>query len=335
MIIFINYINQSDEINFIIENNLKYIEYKYKSIGIFNFQTPFLKNIVNYLIVGGGGGGGSRHSGGGGAGCVIMANNIEIPPGNYSIIIGKGGNGGYGSENGIGENGDDSSFFGEIAKGGGGGGSYSNLKNGKSGGSGGGSLGGLGGISNKLNSLYGISYGNSGGNDIGQHQCSFFHGGGGGAGGPGENGSLQLNKSGDGGPGIKWIDNKFYAGGGGASTYQNGKAGNGGIGGGGGGNSYVSGEQCNIGGLPGNGTDGAQNGIIESIGLYCNGGNALNNTGSGGGGSSQNLPPNYSVCKGGKGGSGIIIIRILINENISLKKKINIQILFNFFTFIL
>ena len=322
------YLIQGDEQNIIKYNNSDYIEYKYKKEGFSFFQTPFSENIIDYIIVAGGGGGGSRHSGGGGAGGVIIASNIKISNWNYSLFVGKGGLGGNGSDQ-RGNNGEDSTFLGEISKGGGGG-SYEHNANGLSGGCGGGGslLNGIGGQSIQNNSIYGKYYGNKGGNDVGLFGCDFFHGGGGGAGGPGKDGSTILKKSGDGGPGIKWIDNNYYGGGGGASTYQGGEAGNGGIGGGG--NSFVPGDHCLQGGIPGNGTNGAGNGIIEYSGLTCQAGNASPNTGGGGGGSAQNYW-NRSTCKGGNGGSGIIIIRVLIlnKSNNLFNKKLKINFLIN------
>jgi len=309
IIIILSFLNQGDNTSVVYYNNTYYVQHRYTTVGNHTFISGIGGIFIDYLIMGGGGGGGSRHSGGGGAGGIIIASKIFIPEGNYSLIIGDGGFGGYGELNGVGDNGQDSSFFGEIAKGGGGGGSYSSFINGRDGGSGGGGAfqNGKGGKTNKNGSLRGISYGNNGGDEVFTNDCNgFLAGGGGGAGGPGLSGNNL--KGGNGGPGIQWIDGNYYGGGGGGSVYQAGKAGNGGVGGGGGGSSYVGGERCSNGGTIGYGSDGAGNGQLERIGTSCVAGNAAPNTGGGGGGASQNFPPDYGISRGGNGGSGIIVI---------------------------
>jgi len=286
---------------------VQYYETRYTDVGSFTYQAKS-DIIVDYLIVGGGGGGGSRHSGGGGGGQVIIATKVTLVKGTYTVKVGDGGNGGYGENSQSGNNGQNSEFWDEIALGGGGGGSYISGKAGDGGSGGGGHhVNALGGISIKNPSKRGISYGNKGGKDhtVSGFCNSMFTGGGGGAGGPGNDG-ISL-KAGDGGPGIKWVDNQYYGGGGGGSVYQNGIAGNGGSGGGGGGSSYAAAGHCSIGGTPGRGSDKGGNGTIQSSLVDGYGGNGGSNTGGGGGGGSQ-FYPGYGSGKGGKGGSGIVVI---------------------------
>ena len=323
-----SYLNQGDVTNIIKQNGLIIIEHKYLTIGSSTFYPPFNNTIINFIIVAGGGGGGSRHSGGGGGGGVIIAQNFFIPQKVYEVKVGKGGLGGFSQTLGYGENGENSSFLGEIAIGGGGGGSYGPSGHGKNGGSGGGaSYQAYEGFSNQISSIYGQSYGNKGGKDNSSIGCFFSHGGGGGAGGPGKDGYLSPSViGGDGGPGIQWIDGKYYGGGGGGAVYDNGKAGNGGIGGGGGANSGAFNDQCSTGGLPGFGQSGGGNGFQEIRGSSYQAGNGAPNTGGGGGGASQYLSALNCYSKGGNGGSGIVIIRYSIN---SLTKN-NKNSLFNF-----
>ena len=321
---------QGDSTKIIDYNGKKYIEHKYKSIGLNNFTTPRNHLFISYLIVAGGGAGGSRHAGGGGAGGVIIAENILIPFGTYIVEVGDGGKGIYNSN---GQNGQNSSFFNDIAIGGGGGGTlYSNANNGGSGG-GGSYAKTKEGESIQISSVHGISYGNKGGKDISieSNGCIYFSGGGGGAGGQGEDGhTTPTVGGGNGGPGIQWIDDNYYGGGGGGSSYQNGKGGDGGIGGGGGANAFVPGDRCSNGGTFGFGSTGGKNGTIEYGGLYFQGGNGGTNTGGGGGGGSQ-YTNGYSLSKGGDGGSGIVIIRYLYEDSNSCIIYMNQIKLFSFY----
>ena len=333
-LLILNYLNQGDITNIIIYNNKKYIEHRFLKIGKHYLNISKSPIKIHYLIVGGGGGGGSRHAGGGGGGGVIIANDVLINPGNYQLYVGKGGLGGYHSTIGLGENGENSSFFGEIALGGGGGGSYGPYGHGKNGGSGGGaSYQSNEGFSIKLSSLYGNSYGNNGGKGVDGDLCNYLHGGGGGAGSPGEDAtSLPIPKGGNGGDGIQWIDGKYYGGGGGGAVYNNANAGNGGIGGGGGGNGFQNQGHCLKGGTNGLGSiDGGEDGCIQSSTSNCNAGNGIPNTGGGGGGSSHHYP-GYSFGTGGAGGSGIIVIRYPYILPTNDKKKIIIlKFLLEFF----
>jgi hypothetical protein len=91
---------------------------------------------VEYFIVAGGGGGAGR---GGGAGGLIPPKTVTLAPGTYPVVIGDGGLGGHGGTGGAGK-GQDSTFNGETAIGGGPGGAhtYDATGHGGDGGSGGG-----------------------------------------------------------------------------------------------------------------------------------------------------------------------------------------------------
>ena len=279
--------------------------------------------ICDILIVGGGGSGDRQIGGGGGGGAVLYATNITIPPGSYTIRVGKGG------ENG---NGGNSEAFGATCLGGGstpfvG---WGNPNNGTAGGSGsGGSSGSTGttgtgggvGTSTKgtLLSSGTLYNGNIGGNGLTQTipVYNVVAGGGGGAGTAGFNSSSTQyttrsswlaggspSKGGDGIP-INITGTTYYwgAGGGGGSVLAH--AGDGGLGGGGGGGYGASGGTTYPAGLAG--TDGINSG---SNGLNTgteNGGNGGAGTGSGGGGGGYN--GGSATNNGGNGGSGIVIIK--------------------------
>lgn len=231
------------------------------------------------LVVGGGGGGGRSIGGGGGAGAVVYIQNAILSSGRtYSVTVGDGGT--AGNPSGKGQN----STFGDVIAEGGGGvqGGYS-TGYGLIGGSGGGAAGpdpgifnqgGAVGTSSSLGDFEGNIYGNRGGHIIGSRTgIGSVHPtsgtGGGGAGGAAKDIDVSI-ESGNGGIGIQ-IDIT------GDNIYYGG-------GGGGGGYSIASGT----GGLGGGGSGGGKPGTT--------------NTGGGGGGGSYN-------ANGGKGGSGIVIIR--------------------------
>jgi N-acetylneuraminic acid mutarotase len=243
-------------------------------------ELTFLQDtICDILIVGGGGGGGGQDGGGGGAGGLIYKTGIELN-GTYKIFVGTGGNGGVGLNHGIkGNNSKIEDNDGNIlydAIGGGGGAvkwievAQPNEQVGSSGG-----LGNNDEIRNAYN-IHTDEQGNPGGN--GRDSTSGGGGGGGGAGGPGANSS-----SGNGGTGGigREIDitgeNVYYAGGGS-----------------GGGSKNIMPWSITIAGPDGGGGNG--NG-------YGNGGAGTNYLGGGGGGGGGRDK------EGGKGGSGVVIIR--------------------------
>ena len=207
------YIIQGDITNFMKYNGINFVEHKYLTVGNHEFISPKRSLKISFLIVGGGGGGGSRHAGGGGGGGVVFGNDILISPGTFNITVGNGGLGGYHPTSGVGGNGGDSSFLNLTALGGGGGGCGSlTAKNGGSGGGAGGKS--VPGISLNPSTPNVTYYGNKGGNDItGSSDCTYAHGGGGGAGGIGQDAySSPTYGGGNGGPGIQWIDGIFYGG---------------------------------------------------------------------------------------------------------------------------
>ena len=282
-------------------------------------QTQYILNIkeninCDILIVGGGGGGG-KFGGGGGGGSILFAANTALNSGSYTIKVGDGGGGDATPDDATdGINGYDSSItinsIQYIAKGGGGGGSRgvsSRGRNGVAGGSGGGGSGtndaayvGFGGISNK--NTYDIfqSFGNNGGQgkpDLTGPDPHFSSGGGGGAGSAGSNFS-RTTGGGNGGTGKDFIsyfgttigDNGWFGGGGGGQTYIN--AGT---------RSFGNGGS----GLFGGGGRGG----YESTTAELSAENGLSNTGGGGGGSIWDGVSGGVGIFGGKGGSGIVIIR--------------------------
>lgn len=299
-------------------------------------NTDFIYEVIvnrdvdaRVLIIGGGGGGGMDMGGGGGAGGYIEDNNLSLKKDNkLTIRVGKGGNGA--PEGGTSQQGNYHQFKlkaknGENtvvklnnqekykALGGGYGGSsyyyYTPGINGGDGGSGGGS----GGYFSSAN------YGKSGktsdssqGND-GKNQYDVYTAGGGGGAGKPSYGS-------DGGKGKssnitgKYI---YFAGGGGGSGYRY-KGGNGGDGGGGGG---ACGQTK--GGI-GYNTGENGGGVYTNRWTYIPGGRGGDNTGGGGGGGSH-CSQNYRYNRGGRGGSGIVILRIA-NSPVNKLAKCNYYI---------
>ena len=267
--------------------------------------------VCDVLIVAGGGGGGMDMGGGGGGGGVIMLESQLITAGNYTVTVGKGGNGapaagtdGQNTQHHFGisaTNGHNSSFNGNIAIGGGyGGSSYWESSplfgQGNSGGSGGGSSG-----YNAANNINKAGTGVAGQGFRGGYGLVAHHsGGGGGAGEIGGGAPLSGNgvaKGGDGKPSYITGTKYFWGGGGGGAGYSS-TGGNGGKGGGGGGAVGVT--------LGGSGITNGANGGGGVINAWTNtpGGNGGAHTGGGGGGGSHYTANN----KGGDGGSGIVII---------------------------
>ena len=247
------------------------------------FIAPKLVGTVEALIVGGGGSGGVFEAGGGGGGGVITIVASVSSSESYSVVVGNGG---------VNNDGEDSSFKGAIAKGGGRGGTVIN-GSGNPGGSGGGGAGnrGTGGAISNSSTIgsgnSGTIYGSTGGT-----ATDARGGGGGGAGSPGS--SLI------GGSGIanNFIGTYYFwgGGGGGGNGATNGNGGPGGLGGGGGGGSRVA-ENGVGGGLALN---------SSNSGLLGGGGNGATNSGGGGGGGATG---GTAPGPGGTGGSGIVVIR--------------------------
>ena len=277
------------------------------------------------LLVGGGGGGG-KYGGGGGGGDVQYFNNIFLEPAEYTIKVGRGGNGSRLYDNNQNStNGSNTELYINntllyIAAGGGGGTSwnggdyggidpvinYSALNNNSSGGGGGGAASYT--TINSGNSIVSTYSGNGGSggtnsNNINGDIICVAAGGGGGGGVLGENGenaymltsSIKDSISGNGGNGTQCDITgmpKFYGGGGGgggSSMFGNVNA----I------KRYI--VKDGIGGLGGSGNGGIIGNNINN--KYSN--FATFNTGGGGGGGGGGINNN----NGGNGGSGILIIK--------------------------
>lgn len=257
---------------------------------------------VDALIVAGGGSAGARHSGGGGAGGVLHITGATIGAGTYAADIGNGGP--RSPDTSLGTIGQNTTFFGETANGGGLTNAYTGPCSSHDGGSGGGQSGRhcnqTGSATQGNPSQYsGTGYGNNGGTTNSTN--SHFGGGGGGAGAAGQNASSNSMQDSNGGAGIQInIDgNSYYwGGGGGGNGYGNSQGGQAGFGGAGGGG---AGGKSSAGNASG-GTQGLNAGAANS---NDSGGSAGANTGSGGGGGSQEGPG-----QGGAGGSGIVIVKL-------------------------
>lgn len=237
------------------------------------------------LVVGGGGAGGCQggngRAGGGGAGGFLEMADVDFAPGTYVVTVGAGGSrvkAGWGEPGAVGGSGGDSSITkgGDciaLAYGGGGGGASGNP--GAAGGSGGGCQTGSPGGATQPGSPFG-GYGNAGGaTSAGTNAGS----GGGGAGAPGASLSYGTTQGGAGGEGRSSDitgESVCYAGGGGGAGST--AAGAGGLGGGGSG----------------------------SAGAYSNGLAGANGLGGGGGGCGGGNNGYWS----GKGGSGVVIVRL-------------------------
>lgn len=246
----------------------------FTSSGVFSCPSDVL---VNVLVVAGGGAGGSHvtrstatATGAGGGGGVVYRSNVSVPAGATStVVIGAGGV--SPATQGQGGNGEDSSFGGIVATGGGGGG-FRDIVNGKDGGSGGGAgYQGIGGSGS-------TGQGNNGGN-----VTSSGYGGGGG-GGAGEIGASTAGHNGANGGDGRYFESMF------GTTYGE----NGWFGGGGGGGAR-DGYSGGSGGIGGGG-DGTGNG---------DGLSGTDGTGGGGGGGGD------TGWKGGDGGDGIVMVKVI------------------------
>lgn len=231
-------------------------------------------SLVEYLMVAGGGAGGGATmagaGGGGGGGGGVLTGTKNVFATTYPVVVGDGGIAGPG----IGK-GDDSTFGGFTAEGGGYG-AYSNggsSKDGGDGGSGGGNTAAL------LPGIGTPGQGNNGGTAI--PSGSLRASGGGGASAPGQAGQ-NAGSGGNGGDGVLSTIS-------GAAVHYAG-------GGGGGVETMIAG--------PGNGGNGG-GGPGSELG---NGISGTPNTGGGGGGSAAGFP-GANETTGGAGGKGIVILR--------------------------
>jgi hypothetical protein len=253
---------------------------------------------ADVLMVAGGGGGGGTNAGGGGAGGLLHHTNQSLS-GQKTIVIGNGGIGGDGWNNtpGYGARGENTTFTGfDDAIGGGGGGNNngsggeSSLPENRNGGSGGGDDGNSDDTYSAGTGIHGQGY--AGGDGI--SGAPYSGGGGGGAGGPGGdgtstnggNGGIGLDKSSV--FGTTYGDSGWFAsGGGGASRSVD---------------SGTPGTASQGGGTGGTATTTAAD-------------DAQKHTGGGGGGVSYST--NSTSELGGRGGSGIVLLKF---ENFTGKK---------------
>ena len=270
-----------------------------QAIGQNNWvNSVFITELL--IIAGGASGGGSLGiSAGGGAGAILFGSNLYLPKGTYTVTVGAGGAGQNGTISGNGNNGNNSVFGPYTAIGGGYGGYYSGGGAGQNGGSGGGSAMDL---RNTSNVYYGTSYGlstqvnpnpqnfqvfaNRGGRSYGNGDANLWmNGGGGGAGGVGNDGyRFGYNAA---------TDGNYYSGNGGSGMYFSTTGTNTAYGGGGGGAGYYGGG-FGTGGLGGGGT---------ATGGTTSANSATANTGGGGGGGG------YVGANNGSGGSGLVAIK--------------------------
>jgi hypothetical protein len=272
-------------------NGTNYTAHIFTTVGTASINVTAGGN-VEVLVVGGGGGGGQADNGpggaggGGGAGGLILTNFTVLFGSNYAITVGDGGSTNTAANGG-------NSLFGSLtALGGGYGGRMVNLLA-TNGGSGGGGFGrgalptNAAGTATQPGSSSG-GYGNNGG--AGGAGTPLNGGGGGGGGGAGSAGAAgNVNTTGgNGGAGftnsISGIET-VYAGGGGGGSGESGYAAGSATGGGGAGGAY--------------GTHGA---------------NASPNSGGGGGGSAVSSGAQFY---GGKGGSGIVIVRYVTGGGVA------------------
>jgi len=234
---------------------------------------------ADVLMVAGGGGGGGVIGGGGGAGGLLFYDNESLS-GQKTIIVGTGGQGGIGYNNGaseVGTSGNNTEFTGLTTVIGGGSGAANHDNNGNNGGSGGGAT--YQGTGGSGTSGQGYAGGGSG-ND------SDNAGGGGGSGGSGGNIDTTNDISGNGGIGTNLIsifgtlygDGGYFASGGGGGARNGGTVGT---------------------TSQGGGTSGTNSSTAAA--------DAQKHTGGGGGGGGYNTSSNSRL--GGDGGSGIVLIK--------------------------
>ena len=274
-------------------NESTYRVHVFKTTGVSEFTVKKNNLFAEYLIVAGGGGGGSGGGpggGGGGAGEVKISN-YEFDNTTFLIYVGTGGVAdGIKYTDILTGNGKNSSIEGVYsAIGGGGGATYNYLvlryEQGESASSGGGG-GGYGSNNHNLAGSGISGKGNIGGN--GWYAVSgVAEGAGGGGGGVSTSGGTATSSNGgNGGLGVSSSITgtlTWYGGGGGGGTGSS--------------DGYAD-------AIPGIGIHGGGNGGRRG---YFSGTSGSPNTGSGGGGGGCGATP------AGDGGSGIVVIRYLIN----------------------
>jgi hypothetical protein len=252
-------------------------QYWYHTFGASSAFIPKQSLTCDVLVVAGGGGGGSSAAGGGGAGGLLYYSSQSLTAISYNVTVGAGGTSAINTRGGNGVN----STFGSLTAatgGGGGAGNQTSQNPGSNGGSGGGAA--IFASDNSAGSASPSGQGNNGGASTSSPSgCGGGGGGAGAAGGTGSGGDGVSTYSSFGlvtSTGENISGTVWYAGGGGGSR-QNSSA-----------NAAPAGK--------GGGTAGAI--------TLTNASNSPANTGGGAGaGWDQGSP------LGGKGGSGVIIVR--------------------------
>jgi len=274
--------------------------HKFTSNG--NFITG--NRTVDYLIIGAGGGGGHHSGGGGGAGGLVWLTGQSLSAGTFPVVIGNGGSASYNTN---GTDGQNSTFNGKIALGGGGG-SGEDGTSGRNGGSGGG-----GGRTNQpagsstQNSTYGygIGFGGSAGGGANTGDPNYAGFAGGGAGGAGSNRIGGIGSStfvGDTASTTAFLLNALAGTDSSNSATTGSSSGTLYIAGGGGGSDQSNATNTDLYGGAGGGAAGSDSSGFGGI-------SAIANTGSGGGGQGWN---SGNVQSSGTGATGIVIVRYTI-----------------------
>lgn len=292
------------------EGNFRY--HAFTDIGLDTF-TVTVAGVAEVLVVGGGGGGGTGDGGGGGGGgAVIHLTGVVFDVGVYDVVVGDGGDGGVAGADesveeewpdGRGKNGNPSRIDFLLYALGGGGGGYASQDIGElfTKGVDGGSGGGEGSSSSGSDSTrvgIGLVEDPIYGEDGGLASIGAFSGrtGGGGGGGDEVGFAGSTSAGGDGGSGPEltdfddWGDPPGFFGGGGGGGARNSGTDTPGAGGDGGGGAGGDGD-----GSTGGSVQVADDGVV--------------NTGGGGGGGGGGFDGDLTVAAGGKGGSGLVIIR--------------------------
>jgi hypothetical protein len=252
-------------------------QYWYHTFGASSAFIPKQSLTADVLVVAGGGGGGSSAAGGGGAGGLLYYSSQSLTAISYNVTVGAGGTSAINTRGGNGVN----STFGSLTSatgGGGGAGNQTSQNPGSNGGSGGG--GAVFASNNSPGSASPAGQGNNGGAST--SSPSGCGGGGGGAGAAGGTGS--------GGDGVSTYSSWGLV----TSTGEN-ISGTVWYAGGGGGSRQSSSASLAPAGR-GGGTAGAITGT-----------NASNSPANTGGGAGAGWDQNSAL--GGKGGSGVIIVR--------------------------
>jgi alpha-tubulin suppressor-like RCC1 family protein len=260
------------------------------------------------LVVAGGGGGGTDMGGGGGAGGLLASTTTNIAKEEQTITVGGGGTRGLNASSfrPEGGNGGNSSISGPGITSIGGGGGTANENHGNANGVSGGSGGGGSGYGQNSGGTAGGAGTSGQGHAGASRNGNYYPGGGGGAGAAG---SANPGHGGDGVENDILGTNYWWAGGGGGAGHS-GRGGNGGKGGGGGGVAYNTTDTSLLGTNDTNGITTGTAPTLTSGHSNDTGGSAGKHTGGGGGGGEHNSVGDTTLMRGGRGGSGIVVIQV-------------------------